>query len=278
MSNQLSNIEIQQFLSDAHAEFQSQGFLLDKAVRMKTGTKGEIINFPVFGIGVANQKAPQDLVTPLNISSRNVPLTIEDWYAPEYVDRSFINKIAVNATQEYSSLCAQALGRRSDQLVIDVLTGANYGGGAQQGNSVAAGGTGFTYDKFTDGFKFLRQKAAAKGENFLVMNAEGEQNLLQEIQLTNNLYMPQQALAGNGLDGMPIMNVRCIVMPDMQEGGIPAGKAYMFNKQAIGYAANERLDGSIDWVADRASFLINMWLEAGAVAVDQTGMVEINYV
>lgn len=278
MSLQLTNIEIEQFLSDAHAEFQSTGFLLDECVRMQSGTKGKIVNFPVFGSGLANQKSPQDDVTPLNISSREAQCTIQDWYAPEYVDRSFIDKIAVNATQEYSSLCAQALGRRSDQLIIDQIAGANYGGGNGQGNSVAANGTAFTYEKFTNGFKFLRKKAAAKGENYLIMNATGEQNLLQEIQLTNSFYVPQQALAGNGLDGMPIMGVKIIVIPDMDEGGIPDGVAYMFNKQAVGYAANEKLGGTIGWVDTKASYLINMWLEAGAVAIDPTGMVEINYV
>src|SRR3989304_1462959 len=111
MSMSLDQIEIQQFISDAHAEFQSEGFLLDDSIRMKTGTKGEIINFPVFGKGVANQKAVQDNLTPLNIDSRNVTCTVQDWFAAEYVDRTFKYKLAVNATQEYSSICAMAIGR-----------------------------------------------------------------------------------------------------------------------------------------------------------------------
>jgi hypothetical protein len=36
MSLNLSTIEIDQFLSDAHIEFQSEGFKLEKAVRVKT--------------------------------------------------------------------------------------------------------------------------------------------------------------------------------------------------------------------------------------------------
>ena len=147
MSLNLSQIEIEQFLSDAHAEFQSEGFLLENAVRTKTGTKGSSVHFPVFGQGMANQKAPQDDVSPMNVSNRDVIVTIEDWYASEYADRSFQNKLAVNAVDEYSKLCAWAIARRADQLIIDAVQGATYSAtpNSTQGASVAAGGTGFTY-------------------------------------------------------------------------------------------------------------------------------------
>jgi hypothetical protein len=275
MSLELDEIMVQQFLSDAHAEFNSEGFLLDEAVRYKNGTKGTIINFPVFGRGVANQKSPQDDVTPLNIDDRNVTLTIQDWYAAEYVDRSFKNKLAVNATQEYSSLCAQSLGRRSDQMIIDVVEAANYGGGAGQGNQIAAGGTGFTYDKFKQAFRFLRQNAAAKDSLYCIMTAKGEQDLLGEEQVTSMDYIKQAAIAGNGLSGLSPLGVKIIVIPSMPEGGLTAGAAYMFNKNAVGFAANERLGGNISWENVKASYLINMWLEANAVVIDATGMVEI---
>lgn len=276
MSMQLENIQIEQFLSDAHAEFQAEGFKLDRAVRMKTGTRGELINFPVFGKGIANQKSPQDDVTPLNISSRNVAIAPEDWYAPEYVDRSFKNKIAVNATQEYVSLCRSALGRRSDQLVVDALGAVNYGGGAGQGNSIAAAGNPFNYDKFKQALKFLRKNAAG-GETYIVMDAEAEEDLLDATELTSSDFVNQKAIAGDGYDGMKIMGAEFIVLSDLPEGGLPSGTAYMFNKMAMGYVTSERLGGDITWENVKASYLINMWIEANAKAIDPTGMVEINF-
>ena len=103
MSLQLSQIEIDLFLSDAHTEFKSKGFHLEKAVRVQTGTSGANVHFPVFGNGIANQKAPQDDIVPMNITNRDVSLTMEDWYAAEYADRSFQKKIAVNATDRKST-------------------------------------------------------------------------------------------------------------------------------------------------------------------------------
>jgi Phage capsid protein len=278
MSLELSNIEKEMFLSDVHVEFKAKGFHLEDAVRVKTGTSGSIVHFPVFGNGIANQKAPQDDVTPLNITNRDVQVTMEDWYAPEYVDRSFINKIAVNATQEYVQLCSQALARRADQQIVTAIVGANYGGGAGQGNSIAAGGTAFTYTKFLQAHGFLRAAGAAYGDVYCVMNSGGEEDILAQSQLTSSDFVNQKALAGNGIDGMTIMGVNFKVLPNMDEGGLGGSNiAYMFNKQAVGYAQTERLGGDISWENVKSSYLINMWMEAAAAVIDATGMVEINY-
>jgi len=143
MSLNLSAIEIDQFLSDAHADFQSEGFLLENAIRTKTGTKGANVHFPVFGEGMANQKAAQDDVTPMNISNRDVSVALEDWYASEYADRSFKNKLAVNAVQEYSKMAAWAIGRRTDQIIIDIVEALTYNAtpSTTQGALVADGGS-----------------------------------------------------------------------------------------------------------------------------------------
>jgi len=280
MSLQLSNIEIQQFLSDAHAEFQSEGFLLEKSVRVKTGTKGSIVHFPVFGEGMANQKAPQDDVTPMNVSNRDVQVTIEDWYASEYADRSFQNKLAVNAVEEYTKLCSWAIARRADQLIIDAVQGATYSAtpSSTQGASVAAGGTGFTYAKLRAGHKFLRQRSANRGKRTLIINAEAEEDLLAENELISSDFVNRKALESDGLNGMTLLGINFIVVPTMNEGGLTAGKGFMVNEMAVGYASSERLGGDISWENVKTSYLINMWLEAGAAVIDPRGLVEINFV
>src|SRR5690606_11899115 len=191
---------------------------------------------PIFGQGIANQKSPQDDVTPLNISNRDVELTIQDWYAPEYVDRSFIDKIAVNAVSEYTKLCSWALARRADQLIIDVVQAASYSATPNdtQGALIAAGGTGLVYEKFAGVHKFLRKRSANMGEKYLVISAEAEEDLLQEEKLTSGFYVNQKAIAADGLDGMKILGLNIIVIPDMEEAGLPAGKAYAWNQMAVG--------------------------------------------
>lgn len=285
MSLNLSQIEIEQFLSDAHAEFQSQGFLLENSIRTKTGTKGSIVHFPVFGQGMANQKAPQDDVTPMNISNRDVEVTIQDWYASEYADRSFKNKLAVNAVDEYTKLASWAIARRADQIVIDPIAALTYSATPSdtQGALVADGGTGFTYAKLREAHKFLRQRSANMGKRTLVIDADAEEQLLGENTLINSDFVNKKALESDGLNGMTLLGINFIVIPDMLEGGLPLtggglGRAFMYNEMAVGYASSERLGGDISWENVKTSFLINMWLEAGAAVIDPKGLVDIQYV
>lgn len=280
MSLNLSTIEIEQFLSDAHAEFQSQGFLLENAVRTKTGTKGAIVHFPVFGEGIANQKAPQDDVTPMNISNRDVAVTLEDWYASEYADRTFKNKLAVNAVDEYTKLAAWAIARRADQIIIDVIEAETYNAtpSSTQGALVAdTGNTGFTYAKLREAHKFLRKRSANMGARTLIIDADAEEDLLNESELINSDFVNRKALESDGLNGMTLLGINFIVMPDMTEGGLTSGQAFMINEMAVGYASSERLGGDISWENVKTSFLINMWLEAGAAAVDPRGLVRIDF-
>ena len=285
MSLALSQIEIQQFLSDAHAEFQSEGFLLQGAVRTKNGTKGSQVHFPVFGEGMANQKAPQDDITPMNISNRDAIAVIEDWYASEYADRSFQNKLAVNAVEEYSKLCAWAIGRRADQLIIDTTAGATYSltPTTTQGALVAAGTTGFTYAKLREAHRWLRQRSANRGKRTVIIDAIAEEQLLDAFQLTNSLYVNQKILDNDGLNGMTFLGMNFIVIPEMNEGGLPTssggtvGNAYFINEMAVGYADSEHLGGDISWENIKTSYLINMWMEAGAVVVDPKGLVNVQF-
>jgi hypothetical protein len=284
MSLNLSQIEIEQFLSDAHAEFQSQGFLLENAIRTKTGTKGSKVHFPVFGQGMANQKAPQDDVTPMNISNRDVVVDIEDWYASEYADRSFQNKLAVNAVDEYTKLCSWSIARRADQIVIDPIAALTYSAtpNDSQGALVVDGGTGFTYAKLREGHKFLRKRSANMGKRTLIIDADAEEQLLAENTLINSDFVNKKALESDGLNGMTLLGLNFIVIPDMNEGGLPRtggglGRAFMVNEMAVGYASSERLGGDISWENVKTSYLINMWLEAGCAVIDAKGLVEVQY-
>jgi len=285
MSLALSQIEIQQFLSDAHAEFQSEGFLLQTAVRTKTGTKGSQVHFPVFGEGMANQKAPQDDITPMNITNRDAIAVIEDWYASEYADRSFQNKLAVNAVEEYSKLCAWAIGRRADQITIDTVAAATYSTTptSTQGADVVAGTTGFDFAKLREGHRWLRQRSANMGKRTVIIDAIAEEQLLDAFQLTNSLYVNSKILDNDGLNGMTFLGMNFIVIPQMNEGGLPVtsggtvGNAFFINEMAVGYAQSERLGGDISWENIKTSYLINMWMEAGAVVVDPKGLVRVQY-
>lgn len=86
MSINVPNVAVTEFESDVHAEFQANGFKTKNAVRMRNNVVGQTVKFPVSNQGIAQQKALQADVVPMNVDYNFVTLTMQDWHASEYSD------------------------------------------------------------------------------------------------------------------------------------------------------------------------------------------------
>jgi len=274
MSIYIPDVAITDFVSDLHHQFRSSGFLTKDCVRAKTNVKGRTVQFPVQNQGIAQQKAIQDDVVPMNIDYDPVTLTLQDWYAAEYTDIFSQSDINWDDKQELLISSTEAIGRRADQLNIDVMeSGAT--------NSVGDYTTGFSWSLFRQAFKTLRGNGAVGSDMFCLLSASAESQLLDVDQITNSDYVNKQVIsAENGLDGRSIMGVTFKVIPDMTEGGLPLASTtdrdcYMFNKRAIGYASGEDLQVHVDWVPEKTSWLVNAILKANAAVIDARGLVEV---
>jgi len=273
MSINLPNVYVKEFDNDVHQLFQSKGFQFRPFIRMKNNVVGSTVQFPVMGKGLATQKAIQDDVTPMDVTYTPVTCTLEQWVAADYTDIFSQASINWDDRMELVESTGMAIGRRCDQIVIDALAASG------TANTIAAGGTGFTFAKFRQAFKFLRANAAAT-DICCAITATQEQQLLNEERLTNTFFIQRKPLGSNGFEMMTIMGVTFIVIPDNAEGGLPVNgnteTAFMFAKQStgMGVAIDHRTE--INYIAQKTSWLVNGIYYAGAVAIDNTGIVEIN--
>ena len=80
MSINLSSAASAQFDAEVKHAFQTAGKLRG-AVRLRTGVVGDTYNFRTMGKGLANQKASQTDVTPMDISHAKVAATLQNWVA-----------------------------------------------------------------------------------------------------------------------------------------------------------------------------------------------------
>jgi len=273
MSIYIPDVAITDFVSDLHHQFRSMGFHLKDAVRSKMNVVGRTVQFPVQNQGIAQQKAIQDDVVPMNVDYDPISVTLQDWYAAEYTDIFSQKDVNWDDKMELVIACTESIGRRADQLNIDAME-------AGATNNVGDYTTAFNWSLFRQAFSTLRANGAVGEEMFCVLSASAEEQLLNVEQITNSDYVNQKAIAGNGLDGQSIMGVKFIVIPDMSEGGLPLASGtdrdcYMFNKRAIGYACGIDLDVHVDWVPTKTSWLVNAMLKANASVIDPRGLVEI---
>lgn len=273
MSNQLPNVAITDFPSDVHAEFQSSGFKTKGSVRLRNNVVGETVSWPTSGEGIAQQKAIQADVIPMNVNYTPVSMTMEDWHAADYSDIFAQAEVNFDEKMELVKTSAMSIGRRMDQQVIDALDNSG------TANTIANGGTNFTYAKVREAISDLHTNNAGSNGIYALTSAAGEDQLMSENQLTSSDFVNARVIENGGLDGLKLAGVNWMVIGNMTEGGLPLvgniRDCFMWDKMAIGMGIGIDFSTEINYIAEKLSWLIASKFKAQAVAIDATGIVEI---
>lgn len=271
---ELNGVQQTEFNAYVKAVFQSDGNLLDGTARDRTGVVGNTEQFRLSNQVVATQKAPQDALTVLNMRFDPVNATLSNWSAPDFVNIFEQTDVNFPAGREVAEGVAKAVNRRSDQIRIDALDAST------TTNLIAAGGTGFTFLKFQEAIKMLARNSAGRGDIFCAITATAQEQIMKEEKMTNNFYVNYKPIAGTGIDGATIQNVKFIVIPNMLEGGLPVSgttdTCFMWNRTAMGYATSDLARTDMQWQGLYECWLINARNKMGSVAVDNTGIVKID--
>jgi len=257
-----------------HAKFQSMGGLLDGTFRERMGVVGNVEQFRKSSQVVATQKAPQAALTPLNMVFEPVLATLSPWSAPDFVNIFEETDVNFAPAREVADGMVKAIKRRRDQIRIDALDAS------ATANVIVNGGTGFTFAKFQQMIEMLAENSAGRGMVTCAISAAAQRQLMSEDKITNQFYVDYKPIAGSGLDGRTVQNIKFVVIPTMLEGGLPiAGNirtCFAWNYDAVGHAESDLQKTDMQWQGLYECWLINCRIKAGAVAVDDLGIVKID--
>ena len=99
---------------------------LRNTVRTAGNVRGNVVRFQKIGAGSANTKSRNGNVTPMELVHTNVEATMEDFYAPEYIDKLDELKTNIDERQAVAQSAAAALGRKTDEILYTAMdSGAN---------------------------------------------------------------------------------------------------------------------------------------------------------
>lgn len=279
MSIHLNAAAIKEFDALVKAQYQSGGFKLRGTMRERRDVVGNQIQFVKMLAGMAQQKAIQDSVSPMNINYNTVVATMANWTAADYTDIFSQAEVNFDEKMELSKAISMAIGRRMDQIAIDALT-------ASSGATVAVdfGSTGtnsnLPFAKLREANRILNANGVpADGDRFLVMTASQESSLLNVEQFTSTRFVENMAVQVGGLNGQSVFGYKIIVLPTMAEGGLPLSTntrtIYAFHKEALGYGIGIDFKTEINYVPEKTSWLVNGLFKAGATSIDDLGIVKI---
>jgi hypothetical protein len=279
MAVSINNAFVTLFDSEVKQAYQGQR-LLAGVTRERSGVEGSTVKFPKIGKGSATIRVPQTDVTPLNVTYSQVTATMEDYIAAEYSDIFNQQKVNFDERQELVQVVSGAIARRMDQVVLDALTAAS--SPSTVANTVVSSGSPAASDLNVGKLRAAKKAMDAKnvpaeGRTILV-HANSLSSLLSETQVTSSDFNTVKALVTGEVD--TFLGFKFITLGDRDEGGLAIDGSsdrtlFAFHRDALGLGVGMNQTSRVDYIPEKTSFLVASMFSAGAVAIDDEGIVQI---
>jgi hypothetical protein len=276
MAIAISNAFVTLFDTEVKQAYQADA-VLRNTVRLRTGVTAATHKFPKIGSGVAQVRIPQSDVTPLNVDYSQATVNMQDWIAAEYSDIFNQAKVNFDERQELVQVVGKAVARRADQLVINALATSSTSNTV--GTNIGGSGSNMNIEKLIAAKQVLDTKNVPMQDRFMLIHANSLAGLLAETEVTSSDFNTVKALVQGQLD--TYLGFKIITIGDRDEGGLVGGgsgqtrKVWAWHRSAVGMAESMGIKSEINYIPEKTSWLVASMFSAGAVAIDNQGIVEI---
>jgi hypothetical protein len=274
MAQSITNAFVTLFDEEVKQAYQGEA-LLRGTMRTRTGVQGNTVKFPKIGKGVATVRVPQTDVTPLNVTYSQVTATMSDYIAAEYSDIFHQSHVNFDERRELVQVVSKAIARRMDQLCIDALDAA--ASPSTVATSVGGAASNMNIEKLRAAAKALNDKNVPAEGRHLLMHSSQLDAMLGETEITSSDFATVKALVRGEVTSFMGFNI--ITMGDRDEGGVPKPSTrtcFAWHQDSMGYAESISQKSEVNYIPEKTSFLVSSMFSAGAVAIDDEGIVKIS--
>ena len=274
MAQSITNAFVTLFDEEVKQAYQGEA-LLRGTMRSRSGVQGNTVKFPKIGKGVATVRVPQTDVTPLNVTYSQVTATMTDYIAAEYSDIFHQSHVNFDERRELVQVVSKSIARRMDQLCIDALNAAS--SPSTVATTVGGAGTNMNIEKLRAAAKAMNDNNVPAEGRHLLMHSSQLDALLGETEVTSADFATVKALVRGEINSFMGFNI--ITMGDRDEGGVPkpsTRSCLSGHQYSMGYAGSMSQKSEVNYIPEKTSFLVSSMFSAGAVAIDDEGIVKIS--
>ncbi len=274
MAQNVTTAFVTLFESEVKQAYQSEA-LLRGTMRTRTGVQGNTVKFPKIGKGVATARINQTDVTPLNVTYSTVQAQMSDFIAAEYSDIFLQTHINFDERRELVEVVSKAIARRMDQICIDALDAAS--SPSTVATTVGGSGSNMNVAKLRAAAKALNEKNVPSENRYVLMHASQLDSLLSETEVTSSDFAAVKSLVQGEVN--TFLGFTFITMGDRDEGGVPKPSTrtcFAWHQDSMGYAESMAQKSEVNYIPEKTSFLVSSMFSAGAVAIDDDGIVKIS--
>jgi hypothetical protein len=269
MSQQIDNAFIKHFQQEVHQAYQRQGSKLRETVRSKSNIKGATTTFQKVGKGAAMTKARNGQVPTMQMDHTPIECELVDYYAGDWIDKLDELKTNIDERLVVAKAGAYALGRKTDDLIIDALHNAS--------NQAGTDSDGLTRAKVLEAFEMLGQgEVPDDGERYAVIGWKQWSDLLDLKEFANADYVGAEELPWRGTQAKRWLGTLWIPHSGLpKDDGTNVRTCFWYHKSAIGHASGADVTSDITWHGDRAAHFVNNMMSQGACLIDDRGVVKL---
>lgn len=248
---------------------------LQGTVYTKTGVVGKEIYFRKKGKGVATSHVAFADITPMDTNFTQVKCALDGWDAYDYVDEVTMSAINFSEIKEIAEVAGDALGLRKDQIIIDAMTN----GYDSTNHKVGTTGTALSINTLLAGKKLLDEAGVPTEDRYFIHSATQLEDLLKTTQVTSADYNSVRALVNGEIGSFLGMKFICIAT--RSEGGLPLENSnadvlgFIYHKRAVGFGLGKDIATKMEYVPQKLSYMVGGSFYAGAVVIDQEGVVGV---
>ena len=269
MSVEVSKSFIKNFEADVHLAYQQMGSKLKDTVRYKNNVVGSSTVFQKVGKGIASGKARHGLVPVMSIDHAPVECELQDYYAGDWVDALDELKLSIDERRVIASSGAYALGRKTDELIIEALDTA--------GSDNDVGDYTKALDKATilNAFAKLNENDIPDdGQRFGIVGPLQWNALLSIPEFSSSDYAGDNLPFLKGTESRKWLGINWIMHTGLPLEGTNHD-CFIFHKTAVGHASGQDVKTDITWHGDHAAHFVNNMMSQGSCLIDEGGVVRI---
>ena len=266
MSISVDQVFVKQFEADVHLAYQQMGTKLRGSVRSKSGVIGKSTTFQKVGKGIASTKSRHGIVPVMNLNHTPVECTLVDYYAGDWVDALDELKTNVDERRVVAAAGAYALGRKTDELIVDAMGSTT--------NNVGNYSSAFSKSMVLDAVEALNTNDVPDdGRRFAVVGVKQWNVLLGIDEFVRADYVGDTPLT-TGFEMKKWMGITWLLYNDLPLSGTNRD-CFMYHASSIGHACGQEVKTDISWHGERAAHFISNSMSQGAVLIDGDGIVRI---
>ena len=266
----ISTSFIEEFESGVHMAYQRQGSKLRGTIRTANGVKNKT-TFQKIGKGFATTKARHGNVAPMNLDHTNVSVTLEDYFAGEWIDD--LDQLRINHDEMLvaQQSGAYALGRKTDELILDAMDA-----------------TTNTHNETTNGVTltwafglmelFGNNDVPDDGQRYVAVGWEQWSQLLDLDEFSRAEYIGEGSLPfANAQTAKNWLGFTWFPFSGLKEAGASNvdRKCFAWHSSAVGHAIGTDVSSNMQYHNDKDAYFVLNKMQMNSVLIDANACYEL---